>query len=170
MSYQPPPPPYQGGYPQGQGGYPQGGYPPNYGYPQPPKKKPVWPWIVGGVVLVLVLLGGGCAAIIGVAAWQVDKEVNSSADLVYEVNGTASQVDITYYSGDFDQNTANGSMVPWRKNVTVSGFAKMGSITVTTTGTEEGTVSCRILRDGKVLDEDTSTGSFGFVTCSVTID
>ncbi|MFE6921133.1 MmpS family transport accessory protein [Nocardia sp. NPDC057663] len=170
MTYQPPPPPYQGGYPQGQGGYPQGGYPPNYGYPPQPPKKPVWPWIVGGIVLVLVLLGGGCAAIVGVAAWQVDKEVNSSADLVYEVGGTASQVDITYYTGEFDQNTANSSSVPWRKDVTVSGFAKMGSITVTTSGLEEGTVSCRILRDGKVLDEDTSTGTFGFVSCSASVD
>ncbi|GAD84547.1 hypothetical protein FEK33_22505 [Nocardia asteroides NBRC 15531] len=174
MTYQPPPPPYQQGYPQGgypQGGYPQGGYPQNYGYPpQPPRKKPVWPWIVGGIVLVLVLLAGGCAVLVGVAANEIDKEAKSSADLVYEVGGTASQVDITYYTGDFDQNSANATSVPWRKDVTVSGFAKMGSLTVTTTGLEEGTVSCRILRDGKVLDEQTSSGTFGFVSCSATVD
>lgn len=51
-----------------QPGYPQGPH-----YPQPPRKKKVWPWVVGGILAVILLMFGGCVALIGGAANEVAK-------------------------------------------------------------------------------------------------
>ncbi|KAF0846312.1 DUF4352 domain-containing protein [Nocardia caishijiensis] len=40
-------------------------------YPQPPKKRKVWPWVLGGFFLAILALFGGCAALIGGAAKEV---------------------------------------------------------------------------------------------------
>ncbi|MGM7645830.1 DUF4352 domain-containing protein [Nocardia sp. JW2] len=42
-------------------------------YPQPPKKRKVWPWVLGGFLLAVLALFGGCAALIGGAANEVAK-------------------------------------------------------------------------------------------------
>lgn len=69
MTYQPPPdpqrqPPYVPGQPPQQySPAPQYGPPqPGYGFPprQPPKKRKKWPWIVGGIALVMIL---GCVGL-----------------------------------------------------------------------------------------------------------
>ena len=44
-----------------------GRYPPNY-FPPSPKKKPVWPWVLGVLALLVVLMFAGCVALIGTAA------------------------------------------------------------------------------------------------------
>ncbi|MFE1595945.1 DUF4352 domain-containing protein [Nocardia sp. NPDC058705] len=48
-------------------------------YPQPPRKKKVWPWVLGGFVLAVLVLFGGCAALIGTAANEVAKAEESKA-------------------------------------------------------------------------------------------
>lgn len=40
-------------------------------YPQPPRKKKVWPWVLGGFALAVLALFGGCVALIGTAANEV---------------------------------------------------------------------------------------------------
>ncbi|MEV0684572.1 DUF4352 domain-containing protein [Nocardia sp. NPDC050378] len=42
-------------------------------YPQPPKKRKVWPWVLGGFLLAVLALFGGCVALIGGAANEVAK-------------------------------------------------------------------------------------------------
>ncbi|MGW5451000.1 DUF4352 domain-containing protein [Nocardia sp. NPDC003979] len=42
-------------------------------YPQLPKKRKVWPWVLGGFLLAVLALFGGCVALIGGAANEVAK-------------------------------------------------------------------------------------------------
>jgi hypothetical protein len=44
---------------------------------RPRKKKPVWPWVVGGVGVAFVVLIGGCAVLVGVAVNEAVDELNS---------------------------------------------------------------------------------------------
>ncbi|GAA3653722.1 hypothetical protein GCM10022237_12020 [Nocardioides ginsengisoli] len=80
MSDQNPPPPSGPYPPQGQGSFPpQGGQPYGYGQPMPPQKKShLARNIIIGVVLALILMCGGCFAIVGVGANEVAKEVDKS--------------------------------------------------------------------------------------------
>ncbi len=48
-------------------------------YPQPPRKKKVWPWVLGGFALAVLVLFGGCAALVGTAANEVAKAEESTS-------------------------------------------------------------------------------------------
>ncbi|MGV9414774.1 DUF4352 domain-containing protein [Nocardia sp. NPDC003693] len=48
--------------------------PPAPHYPQPPKKRRVWPWVLGGFFLCILVLFGGCTLLIGSAANEVAKQ------------------------------------------------------------------------------------------------
>jgi hypothetical protein len=43
----------------------------------PARKKAKWPWIVGGIFGLFILLGGGCAVLIGVAANHVANQLDA---------------------------------------------------------------------------------------------
>lgn len=155
---------YQSGHPQHQGHPQPGGYPAQGGYPQPPKKKKVWPWVLGGIALVFLLIVGGCVAIVGVAANEIDKEANREVTVAYEVTGTGTAS--VFYSGrNFDTAQENDTALPWTKNVTMDGLLKVVSLTATN-GAEDGEISCRITVGGKVIAEQTSSGAFATVTCT----
>ncbi|MFE3797539.1 DUF4352 domain-containing protein [Nocardia tengchongensis] len=62
-------------------------------YPQPPKKRKVWPWVLGGFFACIVLLFGGCVALIGGAAHEVAKQE--------EKRTTAEPVGTTVRDGKF---------------------------------------------------------------------
>ncbi|MEV6773311.1 DUF4352 domain-containing protein [Nocardia sp. NPDC051030] len=49
------------------GPYPQGPY-------YPPKRHKVWPWVLGGFLLVILLFFGACAALFGGVAHEVAKQ------------------------------------------------------------------------------------------------
>ena len=51
---------------------PAGPFPPGY-FPPPQRKKRVWPWVLGGIGVLLVLTFAGCVALIGSAANELAK-------------------------------------------------------------------------------------------------
>ncbi|MFC6013777.1 DUF4352 domain-containing protein [Nocardia lasii] len=55
------------------------GVPPQPYYPQPPRKKKVWPWVLGAFALAVLALFGGCVALISSAADEVTKAEESRA-------------------------------------------------------------------------------------------
>ncbi|MFD4179975.1 MmpS family transport accessory protein [Rhodococcus sp. NPDC058514] len=180
MSVPPQDPQHPGQYPApggGQGGQPgqfppPGQYPPPGYYQQqpPPAKRKKWPWILGGIVLVCILAFAGCAALLGGAANEIDKELNEVVSVTYEVTSdgpTASS--ITYTSGD-SANTAqdNGASLPWSRNVTVSGL-KIVSLTAQA-GESATTITCTVRQGSTVISEQTSTGQFAVVSCSGTAE
>ncbi|MFX0580736.1 MmpS family transport accessory protein [Nocardia nepalensis] len=162
MTYQPPPQ-----YP----GYPGQGYPgyPGYSPQQPPKGKPVWPWVLGGIFLAIVLIVGGCVAVFGSIAYRIDKESKKEVAVTYEISGTGT-ADISYTSGDFESSSDNHASLPWTKAVTLTGFVRSGRVSATVSGSNGGTVSCRILRDGKVVVEESDSGSYAYVSCYHSFD
>jgi hypothetical protein len=91
MAYQPPQPPPYGQDPQypsqpqyGQqppiSGPPSSGPPGQYGYvPQPPPaKRKKWPWIVGGIALVMILGCVGAFALLGFGASKVAEDLDGN--------------------------------------------------------------------------------------------
>lgn len=74
---QPPMPPYPQ---QPYGAYPQ--QPPYPPAPAQPKKK-VWPWVIGGCLVALLLGLGGCVGCVS-CAMMVDRNYNGSFDPYYE--------------------------------------------------------------------------------------
>jgi hypothetical protein len=75
------PPPIPGGGQPYQGGY----YPPP-AYNQPPKRRKIWPFVLGGVLGVFILFFGGCVAFVAL----VGKSMDSSKPSV-SVNGSTNQ-------------------------------------------------------------------------------
>ncbi|MGW5311995.1 MmpS family transport accessory protein [Nocardia thailandica] len=155
---------YQSGYPQHQGAQQPGGYPAQGGYPQPPGKKKVWPWVLGGVALVFVLIVGGCVAVVGVAANEIDKEANREVTVSYEVTGTGTGS--VFFSGrNFDVAQETDVTLPWSKTVTMDGLVKIVSLTATG-GEEDGEIGCRITVGGKVIAEQTANGPYASANCT----
>ncbi|MER5298303.1 hypothetical protein ABT039_02435 [Streptomyces lasiicapitis] len=131
--------------------------------PPPPKKRRVWPWVVLGVVL---LLAGGCAALIVGVVNEVDKETKREITVTYEVTGDAKDVTVTYstYNEEgLSQNQVTGVDPPWRKEEKTTGFVKGGTLVVST-GASGGTVRCKVTADGTTRTA-TASGTFATATC-----
>ena len=179
----------QNGYPQ-QGGQ---GYPPQGGqqgyYQEPPKKKrKKWPWIVGILALLLLLLFAGCATLIGGAAKSVNDSIQSSAPTEEgqgdgdeepasadsKVPGSKDQLKITTTATEAGSVSygSGGSMstgefaTEWTKTVTAK---RMDFFTVTVqdkSGAPDAKVTCALTRDGKKTDEQNATGAYAVATCT----
>ncbi|RJO68405.1 hypothetical protein D5S18_33925 [Nocardia panacis] len=149
MTYQPPPSGPQGYYP-----------PPQY---PPRRSRPLWPWVLGVVALVVVALVGGGVVLLGAFAVRTTKEARHEVSVVYEVTGSAAAADIAYYHGQFDNAVVSGGALPWRKEVLIVGLATPAGVSAS--GAAGETMSCRILRDGKVLASESSSGPTAYVNC-----
>ncbi|MFD8103429.1 MmpS family transport accessory protein [Nocardia fluminea] len=148
----------QGGPPYQQGGYPQGGYP-------PPKKRKVWPWVLGGTALVILIFFGACVAFFGGVVNEIDKEVNSTVTVTYQVDGTGQASSITYSAGDLDVSQDTDASLPWTKDVTVDGFIKTVTLTASA-GPDGGEITCRIKVGDRLIAERTASGPFATTSCS----
>ncbi|QHN28286.1 hypothetical protein GII33_22225 [Gordonia pseudamarae] len=159
----------QDGYPQG--GYPQQPYPGQpYGGQYPPqtppaKKRKKWPWILGGIILLFVAMFGGCMALIGGAANEIDKEINREIAVTYRVTGTGSG-SITWTDKDFNMAQETDASLPWEKQVTISGFGKTASLSVTNSSDDGATSTCEIIVDGQVKYTQTAKGAYASAHCS----
>ncbi|GHE54921.1 hypothetical protein GCM10018785_25350 [Streptomyces longispororuber] len=134
--------------------------------PVPPpqtKKRRKWPWVL--LVLALLMVGG-CAALIASIGHEVDKESKREIVVRYEVTGDAKGVTVTYsaYSDDdLSQNQVSDVDLPWRKEEKAKGFVKGGTLVVTT-GASGGTVRCKVTADG-TTHTATADGRFATATC-----
>ncbi|MFF0609918.1 MmpS family transport accessory protein [Nocardia tengchongensis] len=138
--------------------------------PPPPKKRKIWPWIVGALLLFIVLPFAACTALVGKAAHDVDKESKRTVDVRYEVTGTGGgeyvKPSITYSSGDLGTGNTTSAQLPWSKDVTLTGIVKVATLTAQAGDDENATISCRIVQGDKVLAENTGTGSLAMASCT----
>ncbi|MFC3438449.1 MmpS family transport accessory protein [Nocardia seriolae] len=138
--------------------------------PPPPKKRKIWPWILGALLLFIVLPFAACTALVGKAAHDVDKESKRTVDIRYVVTGTGDgqyiKPSITYSTGDTGSGTSNTAQLPWSKDVTLTGLLKMATLTATAADADDATITCKIMQGDKVLVENTATGSLGMATCT----
>jgi hypothetical protein len=97
----------------------------------------------------------------------------SSVPLSYEVDGTGSDVDITYTTfidGIDSTQQETGQRLPFERDFDVAygGAATYNSYTLTAVnGDNDGDVTCRISLDDRVLIEQTASGAFATATCTV---
>jgi hypothetical protein len=167
--------------PYGQQPYPQP-------YPQPPRKRKVWPWIL---LAVVVLVFGGCVAIIGAAGNEAAKAIDAAATsiqsaaeappdtsipplapkaptgkgktIVYEIISDSDLKSVTYFDANSEIQQETDTSAPWTKTVTNTSTYAIAGLGAQTDGTS---VTCRITVDGKVKDEKTSTGKYAVVNCT----
>ncbi|WP_280434858.1 MmpS family transport accessory protein [Nocardia carnea] len=160
--------------------YPSGDQPQHSGGPQgyrqvryspaempPPGNHPSrqtarWPWIAGGLVLVLALLFAGGFTLFGNGD---DENVADEITVTYEVLGTGSEAAVTYLDQDRDMAQETGVSLPWSKQVPVGGRDPMVSMTAAN-GPDGGDITCRILVGGRVMTEQTSSGPYASASCS----
>ncbi|MFF2084752.1 MmpS family transport accessory protein [Nocardia sp. NPDC058176] len=115
-------------------------------------------------MLILVFFAA-CIALFGTVANEIDKEVNRQVRVTYQVDGTGQASSITYSGSNLDIAQDTDVTLPWTKDVTVEGFIKSVTLTVSA-GSEGGQITCRILADDKVIAEQTASGPFASATCS----
>lgn len=138
-------------------------------YPPPVvivQKKRIWPWVLLGVFLVMILGFVGCTALIGGAIVEAEKPVS----VHYEITGDAADADIhysTWSDGAMTSSSEKATTLPWVKDFTAKGFGKGGTLTVST-GLDGGTVTCKVVIDGKEAEARTATasGQLAHAVCS----
>ncbi|MFD4405074.1 MmpS family transport accessory protein [Nocardia sp. NPDC058499] len=162
MSYPSGDQPQDSGEPQG---YQQGQNPPA-GMSSPeyrsPQQKARWPWIAGGFVLILVLL---VAAGFTLFRNEGDERAGNEISVTYEVRGTGSEAAVTYLGQDQGMAQETGVSLPWSKVVPVRDWDRIVSMTAAN-GPAGGDITCRILVDGRVMTEQTSSGPYASASCS----
>ena len=129
--------------------------------------------ILLGVVIALVLIIGGCIALVGGVASEVSKGIEEAEAreyaVLYEVTGTAKRALVTYSSttsGDIAQDSA--ARIPWKKRLTMGGDV-IPTFTLTAQNSGGGTIGCKVTVDGEVIAENRSRGRFAVVSCDGTL-
>ncbi|WP_433730927.1 DUF4352 domain-containing protein [Actinoplanes sp. CA-051413] len=100
MSYQPPPPPQYGQQPPVSG--PPGQQPYGYAPQQPAKKRKKWPFIVGGIVLLMIVGCVGAFALLGAGANEVAKSLDEADQNQQGKNAVAGQMGKPAKDGKFE--------------------------------------------------------------------
>jgi len=169
-----PPPPIGADAPQGPGWYQAADgkfYPPQFGVAGiPPEKKPVYKRVWFWLLIALVVLMGGCGAILAAGTAAVIHVAQTNHTVVYSVTGTGQASDITYATlqqgnGQKGVSQVTNVPLPWTKSITVSGLITAFSVSGTV-GTDGGSVTCNITEDGKQLATNTASGAFATANCS----
>ena len=173
------------GYPQGPDhGAPHQGYP-QQGYPQqqPPKKRKKWPWVLGILALLALLMFGGCALLVGGALDAADKATSDTGNTsapdatstspaaaqgvgdAIKLSGTATGGASSTY-GPLGSASTKDFSGQWAESVTPKN-ADTYSVTIQdTSGDAAAKVTCKIAKGEKTLDEQSATGAYSVATCT----
>lgn len=115
--------------------------------------------------------GPGAAASSGAnaPAGKATQQDDGKRNIVFEVSGkgVTKANSITYGVGG-NSSQANGAKLPWKKQATSTDSFLMLSLVAQSGSSGNGTISCRITVDGKVIVENSSQGQYAVVTCSET--
>lgn len=158
---------------------------------QPSKKRKKWPWILLAVVVLFVIIAvatsGGedksettagtspspaAPLAPGVAPAEGGNSIPPLApavpsgegkNIVYEVISDSGELNVTW----FDENSAiqqkSSVPAPWSLTVNNPLTFVIAGVGAQTTGTS---VTCRVIVDGEVEDEQTATGQYAVVNCN----
>lgn len=120
--------------------------------------------VLSSIGLVICILW---AAAFGKAANDVVEERDRVATIQYEVAGDARNVTITFttFGDGVSSSQETVATLPWRKDVETTGYVKGGSLTVMA-GPDGGTVTCKVIVDGKEAKTASATGPLGVASCS----
>lgn len=118
------------------------------------------------VIFILFVFAcvAGCVAFFGRVAHNMDTESKREVDIVYQVEGSGRSASIMYSGREMNSSQDTAVRLPWSKSITISGFLKSVSLTATNDETG-GTITCRILADGREITEQTASGPFASANC-----
>lgn len=160
--------------PQGPGmqpGMPYGAAP--YGAPQAPQtpKKPfykrVWFIVLMVLVVLFVLIVGGCTALVGKAVDDVDKQSAEVIEFTYTVDGSGAG-SVTYTAENNQTAQETDAAFPWSRAVNIDGFVKYASVIATNDIYNEGELRCAISVNGREIVSNVSSGAGATVSCNAT--
>jgi hypothetical protein len=160
--------------PQGPGWYQASDgrfYPPQFGVAGgPPVKKPVYKRVWFWLLIAVVVLFGGCGAILAAGTAAVVHEAKKNHTVVYSVTGTGQATDITYATlqqgnGQNGESQVTNVPLPWTKTIVASGLITAFSLSGTV-GSDGGSVTCTISEDGSQLSTNTASGALATASCS----
>ncbi|MFE3604275.1 hypothetical protein [Streptomyces goshikiensis] len=119
------------------------------------------------MLVLALLLVGGCVAVIGVVVNKVSKESSRTVRITYAAAGNTQDVDITYSTwrdGNLEVNQDNDARLPWTKEIHTKGFLKGGTLVVTL-GPDGGTATCSVTVDDARPITATASGAFASAVC-----
>jgi uncharacterized protein YceK len=100
-----------------------------------------------GLLILFAIIVGGCSSVL---------EQNAGKTARYEVSGDSGMANNVTYEINNGQQQNNQVALPWSKEFTVgTGFQPL---VLNAQNAGGGSISCRILVDGSVVSEHTSTG------------
>lgn len=143
--------------------------------PQPaPKKHRKWPWVLGGIVALFILVGvagGGddSPAPVGHAPAgapagneandPAPAEVATERTVIYKVIGTGTASSITYTTdGMTSMNQESDVTLPWEKTIKLPTGEAMQMVQLSAQGSGSGTIDVVIEVDGEVYKEAHADG------------
>jgi hypothetical protein len=134
-------------------------------YSQPPRRR-LWPWLLGGFVLIVVVVFlsiGVCVVFVNRVAKNAQDGSRYTIPVTYQVEGSGRSVAIKYSPGiGHHTSTATATALPWTKDA-ITG----GTVSLTATNDQSGgTITCRIFANGKQIAEQTATGPLASASCS----
>ena len=96
-----------------------------------------------------------------------DREFSGTQPLTYQAESSTGTVDVSYSSAG-GSTSETGLPSPWTRDVQADNYGFF-SVTLpfdSSGDSGEGTVTCRIVKDGQVVAEQTATGEYASVSCS----
>lgn len=148
--------------------------PPVPQYPMPaPKKKPIWPWFLGGGCLVILLIFAGCSALVFAGAKSASDSISSASahadeDIKVELVATSTgEGHVTYGTlGSTSSADFNGE---WKQEDQTK---RKDGYNLHVSSTEDGVeVTCKIIVNGEVKDEQKATGDgYSSADCRLSAD
>lgn len=152
--------------------------PPNYAPPAaPPRRRRIWPWVLLGAFLTVILLFAACTALVGGAAKSIgdaDKTVHHVTYQVETSGPTATVIYDTSTPGGISNATATGVRSGWSIDVDQAGLQGPNLTAsldpnLSAAKQQPGTVTCKILSGGRVVKQASSTGEFASVSCNASV-
>ncbi|WP_374205735.1 MmpS family transport accessory protein [Crossiella sp. S99.2] len=120
--------------------------------------------VVGlGMCVTWVVIAGQAINEVQDKATELKNEWERPAKTVYELTGTAKEADVSY--GEvLNPKQETVTALPWKKEMEVKGVLKGGTL-MATIGEKGGSLTCKMIVDGKVVDTKTQSGAFKVLTC-----
>jgi outer membrane biosynthesis protein TonB len=150
----------------------------------PAKKKRRWPWIVGALVALVIIVGtingknenSGTSASSSTSSQstsaqsaapsqqpETSSSTSASPTVTYEIESDGSLSSVTYFDGMNDEKQVTDVASPWSMTFTNQATYPIYGLGAQTTGTH---VSCKISINGQVRDQKSSTGRYAVVNCN----
>lgn len=151
------------------------------------KKRRKWPWVlvgIGGIAAIIVVTavstgdGGGRTGTEPASPDAPDapgapgEAVPTATVTTYEIEGESEgdgdgSAMVTYTADEnLSVSQENGVALPWTKTVDLGEGTVFGGASLTAQGDASVTsITCRVIRDGEAVSENTSTGRYAVVSC-----